>query len=196
MLPARDAGRRRSDPSGACPGKGQPVCGADLNRSESSWSASLALVANSSTSWSLGLGTSMTSNGFRVRPRGSTELLRFPASCGFIGDLQFGALGLCALNRFTLTTTRRRSLSASCTCFLQSLRPDRERDGKKATDNRSTERHAIRACHRTVDGHRPEPAQIVGTAAGRCDQHPTRRSRRCSQAGPCRSRHRGRSRAW
>jgi len=25
--------------------------------------------------------------------------------------------------------------------------------------------HAIRACHRTVDGHRPEPAQIVGTAA-------------------------------
>ncbi len=26
-------------------------------------------------------------------------------------------------------------------------------------------RHAIRACHRTVDGHRPEPAQTVGTAA-------------------------------
>ena len=26
-------------------------------------------------------------------------------------------------------------------------------------------RHAIRARHRTVDGHRPEPAQIVGTAA-------------------------------
>ena len=26
-------------------------------------------------------------------------------------------------------------------------------------------RHAIRACHRTVDGHRPEPAQAVGTAA-------------------------------
>jgi len=29
------AGRRRSDASGACPGKGQPVLGADLNRSES-----------------------------------------------------------------------------------------------------------------------------------------------------------------
>jgi hypothetical protein len=108
----------------------------------------------------------MRSNGFRVRPRGSTELLRFPASWGFIGDLQFGALGLWAFNRFRLTKSRRRSLSASCSCFLQSLRPDRERDGKKATDNRSTERHAIRACHRTVDGHRPEPAQIVGTAAG------------------------------
>src|SRR6478735_9592195 len=26
-------------------------------------------------------------------------------------------------------------------------------------------RHAIRAGHRTVDGHRPEPAQVVGTAA-------------------------------
>jgi hypothetical protein len=49
-------------------------------------------AANSSTSWSLGLGTSMTPNGFRVRPRWSTELLRFPKFCGFIGDLQFGPL--------------------------------------------------------------------------------------------------------
>jgi hypothetical protein len=31
------AGRRRSDSSGACRGKGQPVLGADLNCSESSW---------------------------------------------------------------------------------------------------------------------------------------------------------------
>src|SRR5262245_27395145 len=50
--------------------------------------ASLAPVAKSSTSWSLGLGTSMTSNGFRVRLSWSTELLRFPASCDFISDLQ------------------------------------------------------------------------------------------------------------
>jgi hypothetical protein len=37
ILPARDAGRRRSDASGACRGKGQPVLGADLNRSELSY---------------------------------------------------------------------------------------------------------------------------------------------------------------
>ena len=30
-------------------------------------------------------------------------------------------------------------------------------------------RHAIGARHRTVDGHRPEPAQTVGTAAGLID---------------------------
>ena len=29
--------------------------------------------------------------------------------------------------------------------------------------------HAIRACHRTVDGQRPEPAQIVWTSAGLVD---------------------------
>jgi hypothetical protein len=30
-------------------------------------------------------------------------------------------------------------------------------------------RHAIRSRHRTVDGHRPEPAQAVGTATGLID---------------------------
>ena len=53
-------------------------------------------------------------------------------------------------------------------------------------------RHAIRARHRVVDGHRPEPAQIVGTAACFVDAA-TRRQRRCNQAGPCQYRSRGRS---
>ena len=30
-------------------------------------------------------------------------------------------------------------------------------------------RHSVRSCHRAVDGHRPEPAQIVGTATGLVD---------------------------
>jgi hypothetical protein len=58
--------------------------------------------------------------------------------------------------------------------------------------------HPISPCHRAVDGHRPEPAQIVGTATGLVDAAdlPLASEDRVNPAGPCRSRSRGRSGAW
>ena len=55
-------------------------------------------------------------------------------------------------------------------------------------------RHPIGACHRTGDGERPEPAQMIWCRRGphRSGQSPSLRKRRCSPVYPCRSRHRKR----